>query len=78
MTHEPYCEDYFKPTDKNVIKLVEQICMWSRKSYVLYPIDVLNMLIEHGLISQVEVEKIVNDTDKKPLDVSLPNRYISE
>jgi hypothetical protein len=78
MTHEAYCEDFFKPANENVVKIVEQISMWSRKSYVLYPTDVLNMLIEHNLISQVEVEKIVNDTRQKPLDLTLPQRYIGE
>lgn len=78
MTHEAFGEDYFKPVDKNVVNLVEQICMWSRKSYVMYPTDVLNMLIENNIITKVEVDNIVEQTNKKPLDITLPTSYISQ
>ena len=78
MSHEAYCEDFFTTADKNTIKFVEQICMWKKRNLVLYPTDVLNMLIDCNLINMVEVEQILEMTGEKVVDITLPTRYIAE
>lgn len=78
MSHEAYCEDFFTTADKNTINFVEQITMWKKRNLMLYPTDVLNMLIDCNLISMVEVEQIIEASSKKPVDITLPTRYIAE
>lgn len=78
MSHEAYCEDFFMTADKNTIKFVEQICLWKKRKLMLYPTDVLNMLIDCNMVSMVEVEQILEATSKKPVDITLPTRYIVE
>lgn len=78
MSHEAYCEDFFVGADEKVIKLIEQICLWKTKNLMLYPNDVLNMLIDCNLVNMVEVEQILEASKKKDVDITLPTRYISE
>jgi hypothetical protein len=77
MNSDLFCEDFFTTADKNTINLVQQIVMWKRKNLMLYPDDILNMLIDNNLITMVEVEQIIDMTNQKSLDISLPTRYIS-
>jgi hypothetical protein len=77
MSHEAYCEDFFTTADKNTINFVEQIVLWKRRNLMLYPDDILNMLIDSNLITMVEVEQIIDTTKQKSLDITLPTRYIS-
>ena len=51
--------------------------MEEKKSYA-YPNDVLNMLIDCNMITMVEVEQILEMTNKKQVDITLPTRYIAE
>jgi hypothetical protein len=76
MSHEAYCEDFFTTADKNTINFVEQIVLWKRRNLMLYPDDILNMLIDNNLITMVEVEQIIDTTKQKSLDITLPTRYI--
>jgi hypothetical protein len=76
MSHEAYCEDFFTTADKNTINFVEQIVLWKRRNLMLYPDDILNMLIDNNLITIVEVEQIIDTTKQKSLDITLPTRYI--
>ena len=66
---------FFLMTD--IEKVVEQLAMWRRKKFSLFPEDVMNMLIENGLITKEEVEKIIEDGSKKELDIRLPKVYIT-
>ena len=61
----------------DIEKVVEQLAMWRRKKFSLFPEDVMNMLIENGLITKEEVEKIIEDGSKKELDIRLPKVYIT-
>ena len=78
MSHEAYCEDFFVTADKNTVKFVEQICMWKKKNMMLYPTDILNMMIDCNLLTIVEAEQIMEVTNKKQVDITLPTRYIAE
>ena len=78
MAHEAFCEDYFITADKNTVAFVEQVLMWRKKKWTLYATDVLNLMIENNLISAIEVEQIIESTTNKPLDITLPTRYIED
>lgn len=67
MSHETYGEDYYVPPDPKVSALVEQISAWRNQNLILYSHDVFNMLIDHGLINQNDVEQIMTKIrDAKP------------
>jgi len=51
--------------------------MWRRKKFSLFPEDVMNMLIENGLITKDEVEQVIENAKKKELDIHLPKVYIT-
>lgn len=78
MSHEAYCEDYFTTADKNTVAFVEQIVLWKKRNLTLYAADVLNLMIDNNLISLVEVEQIIESSKNKPLDITLPTRYIED
>lgn len=78
MAHEAFCEDYFITADKNTVAFVEQVLMWRKKKWTLYPTDVLNLMIDNNLISLVEVEQIMESTKNNSLDITLPTRYIED
>jgi hypothetical protein len=57
-------------------KVIEQLVMWKRKKYYLFPEDVMNMMIQNGLCTEEEVKQIIESTNKKELDIRLPTVYI--
>lgn len=59
-------------------QLAEKIVVWMKYKQLLYPVDVLNLMIDSNLISISEVEDIIESTMKKPIDLGLPNRYIKD
>lgn len=61
----------------DIEKVVEQLAMWCRKKFSLFPEDVMNMLIENGLITKDEVEQVIENAKKKELDIHLPKVYIT-
>lgn len=61
----------------DIEKVVEQLAMWRRKKFSLFPEDVMNMLIENGLITKDEVEQVIENAKKKELDIHLPKVYIT-
>ena len=77
MDSDLFCEDYYVSADEKIVNLVEQILAWKKSSVMLYPADVLNMMIDLNLISMVEVLQIIESTNNKHLDITLPSRYIS-
>jgi hypothetical protein len=58
-------------------KVIEQLVMWRRKKYCLFPEDVMNMMIENGLCTEEEVRQVIETTQKKELDIRLPKVYIT-
>jgi hypothetical protein len=60
------------------LKVVEQLVIWRKHKQLLYPIDVINMMIQNGLVTESEVREIIEANDKKSLDIKLPPVYISE
>ena len=77
MDSDLFCEDYYTPPNENIVKLVTQLLAWKRQNLMLYPNDVLNMLIDCEFLNKYEMQNIIDDVDKKPLDISLPTCYIS-
>ena len=61
----------------DIERVVEQLAMWRRKKFSLFPEDVMNMLIENGLITKDEVEQVIENAKKKELDIHLPKVYIT-
>lgn len=57
-------------------KLIEQLVMWKRKKYYLFPEDVMNMMIQNGLCTEEEVRQVIETASKKELDIRLPTVYI--
>lgn len=58
-------------------KVIEQLAMWRRKKFSLFPEDVMNMLIENDLITEDNVRQVIETTQKKELDIRLPKVYIT-
>lgn len=77
MDTDLFCEDFYQAPDEKVVKLVTQLLAWKRQNLMLYPNDVLNMLIDNGLITKYDIQNIIDDVEKKTLDISLPTSYIS-
>lgn len=61
----------------DIEKVVEQLAMWRRKKFSLFPEDVMNMLIENGLITAEDVQQVIENAQKKELDIHLPKVYIT-
>jgi len=62
----------------DIERVVEQLAMWRRKKFSLFPEDVMNILIENGLITVEDVQQIIENAQKKELDIRLPSVYINE
>lgn len=77
MNSDLFCEDYYQAPDEKVVKLVTQLLAWKKYNLLLYPNDVLNMLIDNGLITKYDIQNIIDDVEKKTLDITLPTCYIS-
>lgn len=74
MSHEAYGEDYYTSPDSKVVALVEEIYAWRRQS--LYAHDVLNMLIDSGLINLHDVKNIIDKDNIKQRAAKLPTSHI--
>lgn len=61
----------------DIERVVEQLAMWRRKKFSLFPEDVMNMLIENGLITAEDVQQVIEKAQKKELDIHLPKVYIT-
>ena len=61
----------------DIERVVEHLAMWRRKKFSLFPEDVMNMLIENGLITAEDVQQVIEKAQKKELDIRLPKEYIT-
>jgi hypothetical protein len=77
MNSELFCEDYYIQTNEQTIKFVEEIYKWKKKNMTMYPNDVINILIETGNLTTLDVLNIFQKAEKKSLDITLPTCYIS-
>jgi hypothetical protein len=77
MNSELFCEDYYIQTNEQTIKFVEEIYKWKKKNLTMYPNDVINILIETGNLTTLDVLNIFQKAEKKSLDITLPTCYIS-
>lgn len=59
-----------------MINFIKMICIWKEKNQMLYPDDVLNMLIENGLTSKYEIDILLSNLDKDSDLLKLPKKYI--
>ena len=62
-----------KRATPEVESLVTKIIAWKNNKQTLIPEDVVNMMIDSGMITEDEVQEIIK---KKPLDIQLPKSYI--
>lgn len=62
--------------NEDIQKFIKQIIIWKKYKQLLYPDDVLNMMIDCNLIKYIDLEELIKEIDKKPLDLLLPNTYI--
>jgi hypothetical protein len=65
-------------TSQEAKDLAEKIIVCMKYKQLLYPADVLNLMIDCNLISITETEEMIETITKKPLDLRLPNRYIKD
>jgi hypothetical protein len=77
MNSELFCEDYYIQTNEQTIKFVEETYKWKKKNMTMYPNDVINILIETGNLTTLDVLNIFQKAEKKSLDITLPTCYIS-
>ena len=77
MNSELFCEDYYIQTNEQTIKFVEEIYKLKKKNLTMYPNDVINILIETGNLSTLDVLNIFQKAEKKSIDITLPTCYIS-
>lgn len=77
MNSELFCEDYYIQPNEKIVKFVEEIYKWKKKNLTMYPNDVINILIETGNLSTLDVLNIFQKAEKKSLDITLPTSYIS-
>ena len=63
--------------NENYKDFAKQIVIWKKYKQIIYPEDILNMMIDCNLISYTELNEIIKESDKKVLDLKLPNTYIS-
>ncbi len=56
---------------------MENLIAWDKKHLTLYPKDVINMLVDAGLISVTDVRRIFDSVQDKSLPVQLPNNNIT-
>ncbi len=76
MNSELFCEDYYIQPNENIVKFIEEIYKWKKKNLTMYPNDVINILIETGNLSTLDVLNIFAKAEKKSLDITLPTCYI--
>ena len=65
-------------TSQEAKDLAEKIIVWMKYKQLLFPADVLNLMIDCKLITLTETEEMIKNITKKPLDLGLPNRYIKD
>jgi hypothetical protein len=76
MDSDLFCEDYYQSPDPKMIKFIEEVYKWKRQNLMLYPNDVMNLLIETGNVALVDVLNIFAKAENKSLDITLPTCYI--
>ena len=78
MESELFSEDYYIPLDEKTKNLIKQLTFWKNKHIMLYPSDVLNMLIDHNFATKEDIEKIITENKDNSLDITLPTCYIED
>lgn len=63
-------------TSADIIKLAEQILIWKKHRISFYADDVINMMIDHGVIKDHEVKEIIETVNSKETVANLPNNHI--
>lgn len=56
----------------------KQIIAWHKAGHSMYPVDVLNLLVETKVIKEEDLKTIVEEFKKEPVEPKLPQTYISE
>lgn len=67
---------YYKETTPEVRNLVRNIIDWKLAKQSMYPEDVLNMIVDAGLIPAREIEFILENGMKNPTMPKLPKNHI--
>lgn len=80
MTDGYYGDEYSTTTSSSpqALEMMKQIVAWKARNFTMYPDDVLNLLIEHGLVHTYQVNSQITQQKQSPVDVKLPTSYINE
>lgn len=70
-------QEYGMPVNHgNPEKVIKQLLDWKKANFTMYPVDVINLLIEHSIINLYDVESIINNHIRQiPV---LPTKYIKD
>jgi hypothetical protein len=60
------------------LEMMKQVVAWKARNFTMYPDDVLNMLIDNGLVQTFQVNSQITQQKQSPVDVKLPTSYITE
>lgn len=61
--------------EDKINNFVSTILLWKQHNEMLYPDDVLNMLIQYEIVSQYQVKYMI-DNQKNKGEFKLPKKYI--
>ena len=65
---------YYSGPSTNVVDLVAEILTWRLNNSILYPNDVLNMLVDHSFVTKYDIDRITENY--KPKQLKLPTQHI--
>ena len=71
-----FVDDYPPQTDPNVLKFCEIVVLWKKQNQQFFPEDILNYLIQMNIVKLEEVVKLLEESNKKQVDIKLPVVYI--
>jgi hypothetical protein len=54
----------------------KQIIAWRKAGHSMYAEDVLNMMIEHNIITLSEARRLIQENKEKPQEAKLPKTYL--
>lgn len=73
-----YIEGMMPKASDEVIAFVQHIVKWKMNDMPMFPEDVLNYMIQEGVITETEVIGVMIEhclSDNKSVDIVLPTKY---
>ena len=78
MMQDLFCEDYYISSSQQAINTLKELIKWKLSGNVLYPDDVINIMIHFDLVKKHDYDKLLEELKEKPVDLHLPINYIQE